>query len=334
MWKRHLVIIVIVFGFLFFINVDRIQAKNCNCYYVGQHDQVVLGHDTVYAVKIKYTDDEPNDTCVDKQHCTSRAQGITPGYVVDICEAWRENGDTSSACISQKGAVAGYPFVSAEIQDEIVKQHCTVEACSQAHILFWSQNESKEIVSEKNTAENGEDYSHTIFSATSPLKAIDRKDYEQLKHASSLVEEAIDQGHINSSHCDEECIASIMAWGNLGYDVLDSDGKADCSILWQEYENGKNFRNLLSIFFWIICIIAIILLIIFTCVEFIKVITGQDDDGMRVAFKHTLIRILCVVMLLLLPMLISWIVGTINEKAASEFTIGADGEVLCNIAEE
>ena len=58
MWKRHLVIIVIVFGFLFFINVDRIQAKNCNFYYVGQHDQVELGHDKVYAVKIKYTQDE------------------------------------------------------------------------------------------------------------------------------------------------------------------------------------------------------------------------------------------------------------------------------------
>lgn len=167
-----------------------------------------------------------------------------------------------------------------------------------------------------------------------------------------------------TTDCDEDkdgngisdCIDAIMAWGNsntngkctiingkyYGKDGTEVDEEtfkeecqnADCSILYSKYEQGKTLRDFLSNLFWIICIIGIVLLIILTSGEFIKIIIGQDDDGLQNAFKHTVTRIICVVVLLLLPMLVSAIITIINKEAASEFTIGEDGNVLCGVASE
>ena len=65
--------------------------------------------------------------------------------------------------------------------------------------------------------------------------------------------------------------------------------------------------------------------------EFIKVITGQDDEGIKKALKHSLIRIVCAVLLLLLPMLVNFIITVINNAFSGEVTIGANGEVTCGV---
>ncbi len=97
----------------------------------------------------------------------------------------------------------------------------------------------------------------------------------------------------------------------------------DCDII---TEDLSNFLNHL---FWIISIAGILLLVIMTMVEFIKALTGNDDSGLIKGFKHTLIRILAVVILLLLPTILTALLNLVNRY--STFEIGKDGKVTCGI---
>lgn len=348
----------IVVSFMFFVGISDVRAKtdngklntgslplvgsgnnnptSCSCYYTGQHNNTSYGKDTVYAVKVRFSARDANDKCVSDKNCTDRNSlhgGTIQGYVVDLCEAWRE-GDTSSSCVRQDHATIGNPFVDPEIQKTIVNQKCSLAACSTAKLTFWSKNESKEIVSRQETAEfdsngNRKDYSHDIFSATADLQAITAETYEKLKNAESLVEAAIEEGTIGSVSAD---IDAIIRWGNPT-NVLDSTGaleNLDCQSLLSNYNEEKTMRDFLSNLFWIISIIGIILLIIMTSIEFIKVVTGQDDEGLIKAFKHTVIRAICVVILLLLPMILSFILGFMNDITDNEeyYLKDKDGNIV------
>lgn len=98
---------------------------------------------------------------------------------------------------------------------------------------------------------------------------------------------------------------------------------ADCSIFSPEIVTFLN--NL----FWIISIAGIILLVIMTMVEFIKALTGSDDSGLIKGFKHTLVRIVAVIILLLLPTIITFILTLVNRY--SDYKIGDDGNVTCGV---
>ena len=107
----------------------------------------------------------------------------------------------------------------------------------------------------------------------------------------------------------------------INYDVT------DCSI----------FSNEIIIFlnklFWIISIVGIILLVIMTMVEFVKALIGSDDSGLIKGFKHTLIRIVAVIILLLLPTIITFILTLVNRY--SDYKIGGkDGNVICHVGEK
>ena len=72
-----------------------------------------------------------------------------------------------------------------------------------------------------------------------------------------------------------------------------------------------------------------------TMIEFIKVITASDEDGLKAAFKNTVRRIIAAIILLLLPMFIIWILNIANDSRmkTDEFgdpVIGEDGSPLCN----
>ena len=96
-------------------------------------------------------------------------------------------------------------------------------------------------------------------------------------------------------------------------------------------------KKLINEVLTIISVASIILLIIMSMIEFVKAITGANDDLIKTAFKHTIIRIVCVVILFLLPILVSSIidlVNKINEPQTDEngnYKIGDDGNPLCGI---
>ena len=130
-------------------------------------------------------------------------------------------------------------------------------------------------------------------------------------------------------------IQDIIDWGNPEKNP-DNEYKpesADCEALQATYDEGKSIRDFLNNLLWIISIIGVVLLIVMTAIEFIKVVTGQDDSGLIKAFKHTIIRIVCVIILLLLPVIIMSIVKIVNENSLGA-KIGADGQVLCGVGEK
>ena len=72
-----------------------------------------------------------------------------------------------------------------------------------------------------------------------------------------------------------------------------------------------------------------------SAIEFIKAVTGSDEDGLKGAIKHTFIRIICAIILLLLPMLITWILNIANNNNykiddKGNYVIGDNGNPLCN----
>lgn len=107
-------------------------------------------------------------------------------------------------------------------------------------------------------------------------------------------------------------IDKIIEWGKTADKeyVLNAEDSKTCAELLGNYKLKQFLNNL----FWIISIIGIILLIIMTAIEFIKVITGQDDNNLKDAFKHTVIRGICVIVLLLLPVIISAIITVVNNN--------------------
>ena len=104
----------------------------------------------------------------------------------------------------------------------------------------------------------------------------------------------------------------------------------DCSIFGSPSE-PKSLISFLNKLFWIISILGIILLVIMTMVEFIKALTGSDDSGLIKGFKHTLVRIVAVIILLLLPTIITFILTLVNRY--SDYKIGDDGNVICGVGE-
>ena len=94
-----------------------------------------------------------------------------------------------------------------------------------------------------------------------------------------------------------------------------------------------DLKQWINNFLWIISIVGIIMLVILTAIEFMKVITVSEEDGLKTAFKHTVIRIVCVILLLLLPMIVKAVLNTINEYSISKAKIGVDGDPICGIGD-
>ena len=94
-------------------------------------------------------------------------------------------------------------------------------------------------------------------------------------------------------------------------------------------EIGEFLSNLL----WIINIIAIIILIIMTAADFIKAIVGSEDDTLKKAFKHFVIRAIIIVILFLLPLILGAIIRMMNNEAGT-IEIGENGQIFCNVAKD
>ena len=136
-------------------------------------------------------------------------------------------------------------------------------------------------------------------------------------------------GQLTTEDPDTQDIKSIIKWGTDSKGTGASYQYGNCDII------PENIRNFLSSFFTIISIIGMILLVVMSAIEFIKAVTGSDEDGLKGAIKHTFIRIICAIILLLLPMLITWILNIANNNNykiddKGNYVIGDNGNPLCN----
>ena len=95
---------------------------------------------------------------------------------------------------------------------------------------------------------------------------------------------------------------------------------------------NPELQDILSGAFWLISIVGIVLLVVMTAISFIKAIVGSDDEKLKEAFKHLVTRIIVVIILLLLPMLLTFIITLINDSAEGEISVGADGNIFCDVS--
>lgn len=130
---------------------------------------------------------------------------------------------------------------------------------------------------------------------------------------------------------NSEDITDIEQWGQSATNSLYANNTVDaCAIV------DEDLKDLLQTILTWISIAGIVILLIMSILEFVKAITGSDDSGIKTAFKHTLIRIACVVVLLLLPMLVTGIIDAVNNNNVyreedGSYKIGDNGEPLCRI---
>ena len=126
---------------------------------------------------------------------------------------------------------------------------------------------------------------------------------------------------------NKEIVQSIInaakKWGSEEYGVS-SDGTISCTALL-----GPENVDLISDILLIISAIAVVLLIVFEIGDFVKAVASSDDDALAQAFKKLKNRIISVVVLLMLPALVDFALGFINdnlhyEVIKSDGTIGED----------
>ena len=82
-----------------------------------------------------------------------------------------------------------------------------------------------------------------------------------------------------------------------------------CNIISQE------LATYINRFFFYICVGGIILLVVLSSLNLIKVIVGHDNDGLYEFLQNLKVRIICLVVLLVLPVIIPYLLNTINNIA-------------------
>lgn len=91
-------------------------------------------------------------------------------------------------------------------------------------------------------------------------------------------------------------------------------------------------QTLLHDVFLYICIAGIIILIVMTIINLIKVITGADENLLKNFAKSLKTRIICLIILLILPTIVTFAIQVINGQA-SAFGFNADNP-LCGITKK
>ncbi len=92
-------------------------------------------------------------------------------------------------------------------------------------------------------------------------------------------------------------------------DYSQNAGDKDCGLI------PNSIIKFLNNLFLIIQVIGILLLVVLTIVEFVKVITTAAEDGLGGAIKNTFRRIIMVILLLIIRPLIIWILGLISVRS-------------------
>jgi len=117
----------------------------------------------------------------------------------------------------------------------------------------------------------------------------------------------------------------ILKWGENS-----KEGEYSFDDVGSECNSISEIAELLTTILWIVDIIAIIVLIIMTAVDLVRAIIGSEEDTLKSAFKHLIIRIIVVFILLLLPILLGTIISIINTEAGT-VQIGDDGKPFCDV---
>ena len=142
----------------------------------------------------------------------------------------------------------------------------------------------------------------------------------------------IDEKDFSYIDCDKEenkdtILCSIYAWGMdlTGGPKYSGDASDPCDLI------TGDIQVLLHKIFFGISVGGIIILVVMTAISLAKVITASEDEALRNFFKGLWKRIICLIILLLLPMIVTFVIQVVNNVAPS-LGIRSDNP-LCNVTE-
>ncbi len=152
---------------------------------------------------------------------------------------------------------------------------------------------------------------------------------ENNKEILGLDEEEDDHSGVDCSKEENKdtIICSIYAWGMdlTGDTKYSGDASDPCDLI------TGDIQKLLHKIFFGISVAGIIILVVMTAISLAKVITASEDEALRNFFKGLWKRLICLIILLLLPMIVTFIIQLVNNVAPS-LGIKSDNP-LCNVTE-
>lgn len=325
---KTLCISFIMFFSVFFINIDNAEAKNDNGY-----------AKCWYKIDKKYIKDKYDKASYGSLyillHVKNRSTLISGCYMgspnsaytgfcnigtldrkVDLIENIHRKNSDKYKCPSQ---IYVYSAYEKDFWGKISYTHEGLLNLTVSPILELKENlyASTATLTEHYELQDEENSEHNVDEADDNAILGDASDFKDATPADT------------NKPAEEQDVTSIIKWGTDSKGTGASYQYGNCDII------PENIRNFLSSFFTIISIIGIILLVVMSAIEFIKAVTGSDEDGLKGAIKHTFIRIICAIILLLLPMLITWILNIANNNNykiddKGNYVIGDNGNPLCN----
>ncbi|MBQ9011584.1 MAG: hypothetical protein IJ093_02935 [Bacilli bacterium] len=338
--KMLMISIIMMIGMFFACTGDVSAAKNkCTCYYYGdlqKNYNVIQNSNGMYyssydgyLLKIRLNANKNNFEI--QYFCETGEMAYSPSSDTQMPKQKCES-------LTQKASIIhgdkDHSNLDNSIKQEILQNDCSVSACEKANLYFYSYAGSK------NISINGVP---SDFATTTKLNAIPyNPGFKDLYNSSDFYTTAY-QGSFttfkpdvvnpttgqsvqnNNLNITQE---QILSYANKYSNLKEYSTSGYCEII-----DGKVIEYINNLFF-VIQIIGIILLVILSMVEFIKAVTAGSDDGIKGALKNTFIRIIAAVLLLLTPMLVTWILNIINENQYvkgenGSYVIGSDGNPLC-----
>ena len=193
-------------------------------------------------------------------------------------------------------------------------------------------------------SKSGSDYKGTYYNSKNGVSAgsvltsgtrvscISKDDYDidvegDIKSkAEEAVKEAAEEvlSENEEEKIDEGIIQSILDWAGLESSTRYELNEVDpCAII------SGDIQQLLHTVFLFISVAGIIILIVMTIISVVKVITASEDNALSNFLKGLWKRIICLIILLLLPVIVTFLIQVVNGAGAI-WGVNSDNP-LCNI---
>lgn len=345
--KKIILTSFVVICSIFFINIDDVEAETQSCGGAWADSKFTNGISCDYnffggTATIYFAKTEENNYCPEIQHMEYYAMFQIPEGINDVtCKIFGIIGLNCLQASTPDDVARG--FTTFDLNDSTVTNALDNNQCPQLKMVHeynaWTKETTKITVSDKDMNKNFCDLSQIVsfgsecsISDGTNMQILGMQDDGNVDSdkVDSTVKEQIENNQESENRANGiSNVEGIIDWGtnvetNGGEYSLDEVGDA-CGFI------DPALRDLLNTLFWIISVAGIVLLIIMTAISFVKAITGSDDEKLRDAFKHLIIRAVVVVVLLLLPVILTAIIDIINRNAGGEVIIGADGNPTCSI---
>ena len=299
-FKTLFVSFIVLFSALF-INIDGVKA-DCTCYYTydygGQWNTQDYSQTYTYIAIIHFTDNSYEIKATCEYDASSDSSGLlrSATAIDEIC--------SGNAIYIDNNTYKTFEGIRSKFKE--ISQNCSVEECDSINLHRSSNNYLRIGPSEGPGTSN-------------KMAAITFQEFQNRVAASQAV--ADDVNNIQD-------ISGIHNWAGFA-----EEGKYDEQDVGTTCSSVSEIGQLLSNLLWIINIIAIVILIIMTAVDFIRAVVGSEEDTLKKAFKNFVIRAIIIVILLLLPLILGAIIRMTNKEMGT-VQIGENGQIFCNVAKD